>query len=165
MTMRRATLWMLGVVCLAGCPDGARNSPADATVDAVVDAPRADVTDAAVADADVSEVDVTDADVTETGVTETGVTDADVTETGVVDADVTETGVVDADVTETGVVDADVPRDTSADVPPDVQMTFEFTSVSLVSPSTSGIQMRANMTWHGMMRGSAGGITFEGAIR
>lgn len=64
-----------------------------------------------------------------------------------------------------GAADGSTPGDGGdASVPTDIQMTFEFSSVAL-NGSAGGISMRANMTWHGNLRGSAGGITFQGEIR
>lgn len=48
---------------------------------------------------------------------------------------------------------------------PGVQMTIEFSSAGLSGPMTGGVQMRANITWHGALRGDAGGVSFEGEIR
>jgi hypothetical protein len=50
--------------------------------------------------------------------------------------------------------------------PPDVgiRMEFTFTSASF-NGSAGGMSLRANMVWHGNLRGDAGGIQFEGDFR
>ena len=60
---------------------------------------------------------------------------------------------------------ADGGGDGGGDAGVDVQMTIEFSSAALVG-SAGAVSMRANMTWHGALRGRTdGGITFEGEIR
>ena len=50
--------------------------------------------------------------------------------------------------------------------PPDVgiRMVFTFTSASF-NGSAGGMSLRANMVWHGNLRGDAGGIQFKGDFR
>lgn len=91
---------------------------------------------------------------------------SDVLDAGADDTSV-DTGATDAgggDITDAASVDGGDGGSTDAGGAPDVTMTFEFSSVGLYG-SAGGVSMRANMTWHGNLRGSAGGITFEGEIR
>ncbi|MFO0608300.1 MAG: hypothetical protein U0324_34355 [Polyangiales bacterium] len=61
--------------------------------------------------------------------------------------------------------DADAGGDGGGDAGVDVTMTIEFSSAALVGDA-GAVSMRANMTWHGTLRGRTdGGITFEGEIR
>ncbi|MEZ4406350.1 MAG: hypothetical protein R3A52_07740 [Polyangiales bacterium] len=73
-----------------------------------------------------------------------------------IDGDVPDADVVDVPDVDTGTVVA----------PPDggIQMTFTFVSAALVSPPDASIQMNAQISWHGSLSGSAGGITFHGTI-
>lgn len=133
--MKRSILWG-AVVCLLGCPSTTANTPGEAGVDRV-----------AVQDTGGGEDRVTAGD----DVLDGGTRDATLGNDG------GDGGVGDGG-RDGGSGDA---GDAGA---PDITMTFEFSSVAL-NGSAGGISMRANMTWHGNLRGSAGGITFEGEIR
>ncbi len=138
--MRRAMRLMLVGAMLAGCPSTTRNQPApdrDAGDERVADVGGTD----AAGDADAGDADASDAMV-------------DVSDGASDVADASEVG--DAG-------DAGVAGD--AGDAPGVQMTIEFSSAGLSGPMTGGVQMRANITWHGALRGDAGGVSFEGEIR
>lgn len=133
--MRRAMRLMLVGAMLAGCPSTTRNQPA----------PDRDVGDERVADVG--------------GADAAGDADA-----GDAAADVSDGASDVADASEVG--DAgDVGDASDAGDAPGVQMTIEFSSAGLSGPMTGGVQMRANITWHGALRGDAGGVSFEGEIR
>ncbi len=76
--------------------------------------------------------------------------------------------VVEAGVDASADADADAGDgggDGGGDAGVDVTMTIEFSSAALVGDA-GAVSMRANMTWHGTLRGRTdGGITFEGEIR
>lgn len=133
--MRRAMRLMLVGAMLAGCPSTTRNQPA----------PDRDAGDERVADVG--------------GADAAGDADA-----GDAAADVSDGASDVADASEVG--DAgDVGDASDAGDAPGVQMTIEFSSAGLSGPMTGGVQMRANITWHGALRGDAGGVSFEGEIR
>lgn len=168
----------------AGCSDPVASTPAptDAAIDAVVDrpdvktipdVPQPDRPDVPTAPDDVDGGSPQDADVTVPSDAEAGPQDADVTPS--IDADVTppdgtppdvtppvdgpgpdvDAGPVDTGPTDAGPVDAGPPR-----------MTFTFVSAALSGGTAGGPQMRATITWHGMLRGeNDAGVRLEAFFR
>ncbi len=144
--------------------DAETGAPQDADVTVVTDAdggPQdADVTDT---DGGPQDADVTDADGGPQDADVAPSIDADVTPPdvpGLVDAPdadtgPTDTGPIDTGPVDTGPVDVGPPR-----------MTFTFVSAALSGGVAGGPQMRATITWHGMLRGeNDAGVRLEAFFR
>lgn len=169
---------LLAAVLCSSCGDPPATADARADVDAssMTDTTDADALGADAPDADAPGADGPDADVPNADAPDADVPDADASDpdADVPDADVTDADAADADVQDADASDADVPPMTDgpgdADVPPPdagpPRMTFTFVSAALVGGTAGGPQMRATITWHGMLRGeNDAGVRLEAFFR
>lgn len=180
-TMMRCVRWWATLVVLVGAVAACETTTAvsfDAAAPDVIapDGGDADVLDATAEPTDDRGAAEAGAEAAVPDVPDAG-SDADAPSAG--DADVTM--MADADASSAG--DADVPA-TDADVPaggdadvatgdvPDAgpagppRMTFTFVSAALNGGTTGGPQMRATITWHGMLRGeNDAGVRLEAFFR